>query len=125
VFLKYSFFDPFHGFVAFLNQNFILISKTTRPRDCFASLMIPLFVKNSRLGYFFNAKSPQGGSYSTVSLMSAFIKCKIKSNLVPFSLCSKFYFKHLNIANYRHSKVVRHLKVLDIFYKQKFYDALF
>jgi hypothetical protein len=27
-----SFFDPFHGFVAFLNQNFILISKTTRPR---------------------------------------------------------------------------------------------
>ena len=68
------------GFVAFLNQNFILMSKTTCPRDCvafgffrfpllinassffskkirdwdcFASLMIPLFAKNSRLGYFF------------------------------------------------------------------------
>ena len=25
----------------------------------------PLFAKNSRLGYFLNAKSPQGGSYST------------------------------------------------------------
>jgi hypothetical protein len=48
----------FHCFVAFLNQNEILISKTTRPRDCFASLPIPLFAKNSRLGYFLNVKSP-------------------------------------------------------------------
>ena len=55
-------------FVAFLNQNFILILKTTRPRDCFASLMIPLFAKNSRLGYFLVAKSPQGEGDDSVSV---------------------------------------------------------
>jgi hypothetical protein len=40
-----------------LNQNFILISKTTRDWDCFASLMIPFLAKNSRLGYFLNARN--------------------------------------------------------------------
>jgi hypothetical protein len=28
------------------------------------SLLIPLFAKNSHLGYFFNANNPQGGNYS-------------------------------------------------------------
>ena len=32
-------------------------SKKIRDGDCFASLMIPFFAKNSRLGYFFNAKN--------------------------------------------------------------------
>ena len=32
-------------------------SKKIRDGDCFASLMIPLFAKNSRLGYFFNANN--------------------------------------------------------------------
>jgi hypothetical protein len=48
------------GFAAFLNQNFILISKTTRDWDCFASLMIPFLAKNSRLGYFLNARNLHG-----------------------------------------------------------------
>jgi hypothetical protein len=30
-------------------------------------LLIPLFAKNSRLGYFLNANNPQGGSYDTES----------------------------------------------------------
>ena len=71
------------GFVAFLNQNFILISKTTCPWDRVAWrrrfsqskfhfdfeddlplgsrrlwLLIPFLAKNSRLGYFFNARNP-------------------------------------------------------------------
>ena len=32
------------------------------------SLPIPLFAKNSRLGYFFNANNPQGESYKTESV---------------------------------------------------------
>jgi hypothetical protein len=32
------------------------------------SLLIPLFAKNSRLGYFFNANNPQGESYGSVSV---------------------------------------------------------
>jgi hypothetical protein len=32
-------------------------SKKIHDWDCFASLMIPLFAKNSRLGYFFNANN--------------------------------------------------------------------
>ena len=32
-------------------------SKKIHDGDCFASLMIPLFAKNSRLGYFFNANN--------------------------------------------------------------------
>ena len=51
-----------------LSQRFIFFSKKIRDGDCFASLMIPLFAKNSRLGYFFNANNPQGGSYDTESV---------------------------------------------------------
>ena len=32
-------------------------SKKIHDGDCFASLIIPLFAKNSRLGYFFNANN--------------------------------------------------------------------
>jgi hypothetical protein len=48
----------------FVDKRFIFFSKKNRDWDCFASLMIPLFAKNSRLGYFFGANNPQGESYS-------------------------------------------------------------
>jgi hypothetical protein len=39
-------------------ENFILISKTTRDGDQRRyRFLIPFFAKNSRLGYFFNAKN--------------------------------------------------------------------
>jgi hypothetical protein len=61
--MEVSFWEFFCGekrLVAFLNQNFILISKTTRDWDCVTSFLIPLFAKNSRLGYFLNANNLHG-----------------------------------------------------------------
>ena len=60
------------------------MSKTTYPWDRVASLLIPLFAKNSRLGYFFNANNPhrqqvgsatlpQGESDDPVSFTSIFL----------------------------------------------------
>jgi hypothetical protein len=68
-------------FVAFLNQNFILISKTTRAWDCVTSFLIPLFAKNSRLGYFFYANNPQP-----------------KSNIVKKLLRIKFAYANLALS---------------------------
>ena len=34
------------------------------------AILSPLFAKNSRLGYFFNAKSPQGESLSPLMLQA-------------------------------------------------------
>ena len=53
----------------------------------------PLFAKNSRLGYFFNAKSPQGGSDYTEIVSSIFLKFRFASpqggsyNLKLFTAC--------------------------------------
>jgi hypothetical protein len=47
------------GFVAFLNQNFILIFEDDLPQGSrHLRLLIPFLAKNSRLGYFFNARNP-------------------------------------------------------------------
>ena len=43
-------------------------SKKIRDWDCFASLMIPLFAKNSRLGYFFNANNPHRQQVGSATL---------------------------------------------------------
>jgi len=47
----------------FIGQRFVLFFEKDLPQGpASLTLLIPLFAKNSRLGYFFNAKSPQGGS---------------------------------------------------------------
>jgi len=37
-------------------------SKKIHAGDCVTSFLIPLFAKNSRLGYFLTRRAPQGGS---------------------------------------------------------------
>ena len=43
-------------------------SKKICARDCVASLLIPLFAKNSRLGYFFNANNPHRQQVGSATL---------------------------------------------------------
>jgi len=47
---------------------YLFLRKRFAPGIASLSLLTPLFAKNSRLGYFFNANNPQGGSYSPKAL---------------------------------------------------------
>jgi hypothetical protein len=55
--------DEFLGFFRFplLINVSSFSSKKIHDGDCVTSFLIPLFAKNSRLGYFFNTNNPQGG----------------------------------------------------------------
>jgi hypothetical protein len=55
--------------VFFVDKRFIIFfKKDSRLGWRRLALLIPLFAKNSRLGYFFNANNPQGESYSPNAL---------------------------------------------------------
>ena len=59
------------------------------------AILSPLFAKNSRLGYFFNAKSPQGESYGTESV-ETITKKEIKNPKTYHECRDLFAFEAIN-----------------------------